>query len=282
MWLPAAIITEQLALNADREAKAIQKEAREQFRAARAIRVFSRPNRLKAWCEDNDLDFDARRHLITDAGQLVPGFNHASDGVEFFVHSPFAVRQDEHTVEDRNNDGLVLHATFTAGDKHTKLFLASDTGHEILTDIVTVTESKNNGSRLEWDIFKLPHHCSHHSLSGEEREGDKSIPEPKVARLFEDYSQDGVIVVSTSDPIPTKGSKEDSKGSNPPHRQAANYYIEDVVAPKDGEFIATMEHPSPARPKPLVVRIDGRKATVDKKQTAGAAAAVVVSAPRAG
>ena len=56
MWLPAAIITEQLALNADREAKAIQKEAREQFRAARAIRVFSRPNRLKAWCEDNDLD----------------------------------------------------------------------------------------------------------------------------------------------------------------------------------------------------------------------------------
>ena len=104
-------------------------------------------------------------------------------------------------MEDRNNDGLVLHATFTAGDKHTKLFLASDTGHEILTDIVTVTESKNNGSRLEWDIFKLPHHCSHHSLSGEEREGDKSIPEPKVARLFEDYSQDGVIVVSTPHPI---------------------------------------------------------------------------------
>ena len=201
LWVPAAVITEALAKDADPEAKAIQKEARERFKAKKGVRVFSRPARLAKWCEDNDVDLDERRHLITDAGQVAPEFGLSSDDVEFFVHSPFAMRQDENTVEDRNNDALVMQATFGAGGETTKVFLASDVDHAVLTDIVTVTENKKNQSRLEWDVFKLPHHCSHHALSGKEREGDKSEPEPKVARLFEHYGQEGCIVVSTSDPI---------------------------------------------------------------------------------
>ena len=30
------------------------------------IRVFSRPDKLKAWCEKNDVDFEERKHLIID------------------------------------------------------------------------------------------------------------------------------------------------------------------------------------------------------------------------
>ena len=282
MWVPAAIITEPLAKDADSEAKAIQKEARERFKAKSGIRVFSRPARLKQWCERNDIDFKEREYLVTDAGRVVPGFTAARDEVEFFGHSPFAVRQDENTVEDRNNDALVFHATFLAGGRETMLFLASDVGHELLTDIVTVTESKGNDKRLQWHIFKLPHHCSHHSLSSKPRKGDKSEPEKEISKLFEGYGQDGCIVVSTSEPIPEKGSDRDKKkGANPPHRQAANYYREDVVDDRD-DFKVTMEHPDPDGPEPLVIQIDAFGSTV-KKVTRGAAWVATTSrTPRAG
>lgn len=281
LWVPAAVITEALSVDADVEAKAIQREARERFKAKSGIRVFSAPRRLRDWFDENGIDFDERRHLVTDAGALVPGFSVANDGVEFFVHSPFAVRQDECTVEDRNNDALVLHATFKGGGRETKLFLTSDVEHDVLTDIVTVTERKNNTRRLEWDIFKLPHHCSHHSLSSKPREGDKSVPEPKVKRLFEEYGQTNCIVVSTSDPIPSKGSEGDKKGSNPPHRQAAAYYREDVVDDA-ADFKVTMEHPRQSNPSPLVIEIDGHGATVKKVNAATALVATTSRAPRAG
>lgn len=281
MWVPAAVITEALSADADAEAKAIQNEARERFKAKSGIRVYSAPKRLRDWCERNEIDFGGREQLVTDAGQLAPGFSIDKDGVEFFVHSPFAVRQDECTVEDRNNDALVMHATFRVEDRETKLFLASDVKHDVLTDIVTVTEKKKNGSRLEWDIFKLPHHCSHHSLSGAAREGDKSVPEPKVKRLFEDYGQDNCVVVSTSEPIPEKESDRDKKGANPPHRQAAAYYREEVVADED-DFKVTMEHPSESEPSPLVIEIDGHGVTVKKARAAAAFVATTSRAPRAG
>ncbi|MCP4589640.1 MAG: hypothetical protein GY842_02750 [bacterium] len=231
MWVPAAIITEKLGKDADTEAKAIQKEARERFKAKSGIRVFSRPARLKKWCEENGIDFKGREHLVTDAGKRAPEFTVKKDGVEFFVHSPFAVRQDEHTVEDRNNDSLVMHATFVVDGEQTRLFLTSDVDHAVITDIVKVTEGRKRLERLGWDIFKLAHHCSHHALSDQERGGDKSEPVPCVKRLFETYGQDRCIIVSTSDPIPERGDERDKKGSNPPHRQAANYYKENVACP---------------------------------------------------
>lgn len=241
MWVPAAVITEPISQDASKEAKAIQKEARERFKDKKGIRVFSRPSRLKQWCEDNEVDLDERKHLVTDAGRCTPEFSLANDGVEFFVHSPFAKRQDENNVEHRNADSLIMHATFSVDGEKTRLYLASDAEHDVLADIVDITEGKNNAQRLEWDIFKLPHHCSHRALTGDERKGDKSGPRSEVARLFEDYTNDRCIVVSTSEPIPGKGSEADKqKGANPPHRQAANYYREDVTEPNKGEFKATI------------------------------------------
>ena len=281
MWVPAAVITESFSADADVEAKAIQKEARERFKTKSGIRVFSRPERLREWCTRNEVDLEDRKQLVTDAGEVVPGFNLAEDDVELFVHSPFAIRQDENTVEDRNGDALVMHATVKAGDREIKLFLASDVGHELLTDIVNVTELKGNEDRLRWDIFKLPHHCSHHSLSGEPREGDKSGPEPNVKRLFEEYGQTGRIVVATSEPVPGKGSERDKEGSNPPHRQAANYYREDVVASED-DFKVTMEHPNADDPSPLVIQIDSFGTTVKKVRAGAAFVATTSRAPREG
>ena len=130
-----------------------------------------------------------------------------------------------------------------------------------------------------WDIFKLPHHCSYLTL-GPDRGRDETTPVKDVAWLFEDQMQRGGIIVSTSKPIPTKGSDED-KGAQPPHRQAANYYRR-IVGQKDGEFIVTMEHPRESAPKPLVIDVGWVKARVKREQSIGGAALTSVSSPRAG
>ena len=277
LWVPAAAITEEGLEKA--EAKVIQKEARHRFEEGKDIRVFSRPERLKEWCRKNDVDFASREHLVTDAGNLAPEFDLDTDGVEFFVHSPFAKRLNDSEVEDRNQDSLVMHATFVWKGVQTRFFLMGDATHEVITDIVNITEERERKERLEFEVCKLPHHCSYLSL-GEEKGTRKTEPEEAVARLYEEYGQSNVVIVSTSKPIPAKGSEEDSD-SNPPHRQAANYYKEDVVDSKE-DFLVTMEHPKDSEPKPLEIQIDECQATVVKGSLSVGAAIVGGAAPRAG
>src|SRR5262249_15170003 len=118
MWVPSAVITEDAV--EDEEGRVIQREARHRFKRGEGIRVFSRPERLREWCEKNGVKLDDREHLITDAGQCVAGFTKESDGVEFFVHSPFAKRLPDGAVEDRNRDAIVMQATFVTQGVETK------------------------------------------------------------------------------------------------------------------------------------------------------------------
>ena len=277
MWVPAAVITEKAP--DDEEARILQKEARHRFKNGSQIRVFSRPERLRKWCEQNGIELEERLDLVTDAGQIAPEFSLQTHGVEFFVHSPFAVRQDEETIEDRNEGGIVMQAKFKIGNMETKALLMADANHEILTDIVAVTKKKGNEDYLEWDIAKLPHHCSYLSL-GAEKGDDETVPVDNVAWLYEDQGLEGGIIVSTSRPIPTKGSLED-KDVQPPHRQAANYY-KSVIKPNDGKFVVTMEHPKPSAPEPVVIKISSIGATLKLAAVPAAYIATSGRAPRAG
>ena len=108
------------------------------------------------------------------------------------------------------------------------------------------TRRHRREGRLIWDIFKLAHHCSYLTL-GPERGENETEPVEDVAWLFEEQMQRGGIIVSTSKPIPEKGSDED-ESTQPPHRQAASYYTRNVNK-KDGQFIVTMKHPSEAAPR---------------------------------
>jgi hypothetical protein len=273
MWVPAAVIIEDKETLGEEHA-IIQKEARYRLRQRKGIRVFSRPGLLKDWLEKNGLTLDSVCHLITDAGQTVPGFTKETDGVEFFSHSPFAKRLNECEVVDRNSDSLVLQATFVCDGQETKLMLGADSPYDVLSDIVDVTRIHKREERLEWDIFKLPHHCSYLSL-GPEKGKDKTEPVPNVKWLFEDQGHQGGITVSTSDVIPSEDTDQ------PPHRQAANYHRENMAS-KSGEFKVTMEHPSISKPTPLIIKIDGLGASVEKRSMAGSAGATAGPAPRAG
>jgi len=278
LWVPAGVITESRN-DLEPGAKALQAEARHRLLENYGIRVFSRPQALKDWLEDHGIKLKDRQHLITDAGNVAPELSLGSDGVEFFIHSPFGWRQDENTVIDRNGNSLVVQATFVVDQVATCAILGSDVDHEALSLIVQTTRRHKRESRLIWDIFKLPHHCSYTAL-GPDRGRDETKPVKDVAWLFEEQMQRGGIIVSPSKPIPVKGSEEDNS-NQPPHRQAANYYRR-IVRDKDGEFIVTMEHPRESTPKQLVIDVDRFKARVKREQSVGAAALTAVSAPRAG
>jgi hypothetical protein len=276
LWVPAAAIIEE-GLKDD--ARAIRAEARHRLKNGERIRVFSRPEQLKDWLDDEGVDYEKRKHLITDAGQLVPRFTIKEHGVEFFVHSPFASRLDDGELLDRNTDALAMQATFVVGEETTRVILGSDLDHEALTDIVRITRAKKREERLEWDVFKLPHHCSYLSI-GPEKGTDKTAPVKETKWLYEGQGQPKAIMVAPCWPIPAKNSEAD-KASDPPHRQAYNYHKEHTDNRK-GEFCVTMEHPSIATPDRLVIEIDATKASLAKRFTGGAAVLVSRPAPRAG
>lgn len=275
MWVPAAVLTEDLE-DEEEESQDIQKEAWHRLENKQGILVFSRPDSLKEAIEKRGIKFDDVKHLIIDAGRTVPSFNQTDHGVEFWVHSPHASRQNEgEGVVDRNDHAIVLLAAFLVDGFETKVQLFADVTHEVIDDIVKVTQYKKRDYRLEWDVFKIAHHCSYTAVGSEKGETVTKATD-KVDWMFNTQGQDKGIIVSASKPIPTN---DDDK--QPPHRQTAKYY-RNVTADKDGEFIVTMEHPKESAPKPLVILIDKDKARIKKETVAATAAIVGVSAPKAG
>ena len=270
LWVPAAAILE---MGLKGEAAVWRSEARHRLKEGKGIRVFSKPSSLVKWLESEGLSLEERSHLITDAGQLVPEFTLARDGVEFFVHSPFAKHADGGTVM-RNESALILHATFEVSGRKTRYLMVGDSSWEILEEIVDITRERHRDERLRWDLYNVPHHCSYLAL-GPEKGKDRTKPVENVQWLLDQCQVSGVAV-SSSDPIPTKDTND------PPHRQAAATYrkaIEDNIGRK---FVVTMEHPSKAKPKVLEVEIGARGVLLKQVGAASVLSVTNSRTPRAG
>lgn len=277
LWVPAAAILEE---GCQDSARIIRQEARYRLKEGYGIRVFSRPAKLKEWLEKNGLTLESRAHLITDAGQLVPGFSTAGpERVQFFIHSPFGWRQDDNGIVDRNQDSVVFQATFLEGSRETHALFMSDINYDSIDQIVQTTRRHKREDRLRWDIFKIPHHCSYLSI-GPEKGEDETKPTPDVKWLYETQGQPRCTMMSTSKSIPVKGSAED-KDVQPPHREAANYYKR-VANMKDGAFKVTMDLPSSSKPKPSTIEITERGATLLSVSATVGAASVISTPARAG
>jgi hypothetical protein len=277
LWVPAAAILEE---GCDDSARIIRQEARHRLKKGSGIRVFSRPAKLKDWLEKNGLTLEARAHLITDAGNYVPGFSKSGpERVQFFIHSPFGWRQDGNGLVDRNQDSVVFQATFLEGGRETYALFMSDIDHDAIEQIVTTTNRHRNWDRLLWDIFKVPHHCSYTAI-GPEKGQDMTKPTDEVKWLCETQGRERHIMMSTSKSIPVKGSDED-KDPQPPHRQAAAYYKR-VAALKDGQFKVTMDLPSSSKPKPTTIEITDRGAKLLTVSATVGSASIVSTPARAG
>ena len=273
MWVSAAAILES-RWGQSKEGRVIQAEARHRLRGGKGIRVISRPGLLDDWLIDQGISPRARAHLIVGAGKLMPGFRLEERGIEFFVHAPFSDQGDEGEV-DRNGESSVFHITIKDGAGDVMLLLTGDTSYEVLSRIVATSEWAGNEDRLEWDIIKVPHHSSYHSL-GPRKGKNVTNPVPAVRRLYEEYGEDGGVIVSPSKIIPSTDEIQ------PPHKQAAAYY-KSAAKKLGGRLVVTMEHPTKKDPKPLILKISGlgRGVAIDRSARAGAAAAAT-RPPRAG
>lgn len=250
LWVPAGVLFEG---ELGPEAGIVQAEARYRLREAVGIRVFSRPEALRDWCGANGVDFEARQHLMTDAGRCAQEFALSSDEMECFLHSPLARRIDGSSggqLIDRNQDCLVFQARFSVLGATTDVLFTGDMTAAGWESIVAATKEHGNEDRLAWDLYAAPHHCSYKSI-GPERGRDQTEPTTDVCWLLEDQGRPSGYIVSSSEPIPNKGSGDD-ESDQPPHRQAAEYYKRVVGSHK---FLVTMEEPTPEKPKPIVFEV---------------------------
>lgn len=260
LWVPAAILLESRNDYCD-DAKILKAEAKHRFLVMKKnIKVFSKPDELKKWVEAEGVKFSEVEHLIVDAGKLVPGWNKATEGIEFFVHSPFKGHVDDTEVIDRNHAAIIVQAVF--GNKvETKMILGSDADSENLKFIVKITKRNKNEARLLWNIFHLCHHCSYKAINKDDKGKTKTTPIAEVKWLMETQGQQGCFLISPSDAIPSGDTDQ------PPDMQGYNYYKEDVADKKKGVIKVTMEHPNKNKPEPMEFVIDDSGAKEDKGLT---------------
>lgn len=272
MWVPAALITEE---GSEDDTRIVRQEARHRFLAKQGILVFSRPEALKDWLQTQpdgvDKNIDNYRHLCCDAGTLVPSFSKAQDEVEFFIHSPFARRTADGLL-DRNADCIVVQATFVEGGRETKVLLTGDITSDELDQIVRVTKIHKNDSRLEWDVYDVPHHCSYLSLSND-KGTKKTVPTENVQWLLDQGNQRGIMICCSKE-IPSESTDQ------PPHVEAYRTYKENCDA-KDGDWRVTMEFPSKSG-KAQRTRVEITSGGAKLIKHGGNAAPLATTAVRAG
>lgn len=278
LWVPAAMVLEE-GTHADRSSEFViwRQEARHRLREGRGIRVFSKPDKLKSWLNDNGLTLDSRRHLITDAGQLVPDFSLDVDGIEFFCHSPFIKHVDDGD-DLRNACALIFNIRFRVGSSTFDYLAVGDSEWSVLEDIVDTTRYHGNLDRLEWDIYNIPHHCSYLALSDDKGE-QETVPKPKVKDLLL-LGREGAYVVSSSKPI--EDTPEGRDRDQPPHVQAKKCYERYRKAIHGAQFLVTMEEPNITTPEPIVFLIE--EAGITREKLIKSASSILISnpAPRAG
>jgi len=259
IWVPACYILEE---GLKSSARIIRQEARHRLKEGKGIRVFSQPNALDKWFQDNSINPEDRAHLITTAGSCAPDFSKYYGQAEIFIHAPFAFQVDGEEI-DQNKASLVFHITFYEGDISSRAFFGADTTYDVWENIVYKTMEKKRLERLTWDIFKLSHHCSYKALS-DDKGTDKTEPVEDLQFLF-DQGQKGCYLISSSKPIPSEDTDQ------PPHKQAASYY-KDVSKDKGDEknFRVTMETPSIENPKPILIVISSFGSSIkgDEKKSA--------------
>ena len=271
LWVPAALIVEE---GSEDDTKIVRAEARHRFLAKKGIRVFARPEHLRDWLKERGKKLEHYTDLITDAGRLVPGWTLNRDGIEFFVHSPFAERTQQGLL-DRNDNCLVMQAVIRVDGRDTRFLITADSVAENWERIVSITDKHGNRHRLEWDIFKVPHHCSYRSMA-KEKGAYKTEPIPEFESLLNRGAKRSVMI-STSWEIPS-GDTDDNQ---PPHVQTYRRYKETADG-LEADLVVTMENPSRRQPKRTIVSIDGNGSTLKKEAISGAVAVISSRPPRMG
>jgi ribonuclease BN (tRNA processing enzyme) len=266
LWVSSAFV---LDSDVCEDVRVIRQEARYRLKNGYGIKIFAQPDELDKWFEDNDLSTDDSENLIIHAGTLLDNDRHGL-GTEFevFVHAPFSEDSDE--VDERNDPSIVLQLRLINGSRITRIFITGDTPHQILDKIVERSENGGNEDYLYWDIYDIPHHCSHTGLSNERGEKITNTSDT-IKRFLSEYSNENAVMIASCRSFSDVGEGD----KQPPHFQTRDAYKK--YSGKD--FIATMEYPNKKNPIPLVYEIDSFGIT---KKLSTLSPIITSPAPRAG
>lgn len=278
LWVPAAMILE-TATNGEQSSEFViwRQEARHRFKEGKGIRVFSKPEKLKDWLEENGLTLESRRHLITDAGKIAPDFDLTTDGVEFFCHSPFIKHVDEGD-DLRNDASLIFNVRFRKNGNNYDYLAVGDSTWSVLKDIVDTTKTHGNMDRLAWDLYNIPHHCSYKALSDEKGECE-TTPESSAEEILLAGKEGGYLVSSS---VPILDTKEGREQTQPPHIQAKKCYTRYLNKVGGAKFLVTMQEPNATKPEPLEFKVDNLGVSLSRAATSAAGIIISKPAPRAG
>ena len=278
LWVPAAMVLE-TATNEEQSSEFViwRQEARHRLKEGKGIRVFSKPEKLKDWLEENGLTLESRRDFITDAGQIAPDFDLCTDGVEFFCHSPFIKHVDEGD-DLRNDASLIFNVRFHENGNNYDYLAIGDSTWSVLEDIVATTKAHGNMDRLSWDLYNIPHHCSYKALSGE-KGALETTPEAGAKEILLAGKEGGYLVCSSA---PILDTSEGLEQSLPPHIQAKKCYERYLKKVAGAKFLVTMEEPNATKPEPLEFKIDHQGLSLSRAAISAVGIIISKPAPRAG
>lgn len=245
LWVSAAFLLE-TDLENQSDAKIIRAEARHRLKEKYGIKIFSAPDSLMDWLENQGVDYDDVKHLIVHAGQILNLSELLDEEMQVFVHAPFS--DDSEDVQDKNDPSIVLQVRLYNIQQETNILLTGDTPYEVLDKIVAISKENGNDGYLSWDIYDVPHHCSYTGLNTKEDDDVEILtPTENIQWLLAQATKGAYMIASC-----VKVTDETS----PPHMCAKKAYEEYTA--DDVEFLATMEHISgnEKKPTPLRFKID--------------------------
>lgn len=228
-------------------------------------------NYLRIVGYDKDKEFDTRYGYVP--GRTVMAVNGSSfEWLEVFIHAPF--KEDVATCkkdDDKNATSIVVQFGFKiqgySGFKCC-ILMGGDAEHEIWQHIL---DNNMDDSRLKWDIFLAPHHCSWTFFNAS---SNKEEVMPSADEIMKKQLNDKVYVIASSNEI-----KDDDK--NPPCYQGKTEYKKRLNN-KDNFLNTTTDYKKAGVSLPIVFKI---AETGKRRETIPAVAgdsATSRPAPRAG
>lgn len=270
LWVSSAFIVETDLENAS-SAKIIRNEARHRLLEGYGIKVFAKSDELVDWLKDHEVEYDDIKHLIIEPGTTISKA-HFNNEMEIHVHAPF--EEEVEDVDDKNEPSIVLQLRLFNNNgyiqKKTNVLITGDTTYQVIDKIVDSAIDSGNEDRLCWDIYDIPHHCSHTAV-GEKDEKSNSVEPTKNVKLLLSKANKNAYMVASCDKITSETS--------PPHLIAKKAYINNTT--DDVSFIVTMENENKEQ-LPQILRFKIDYLGVTKLDAVSKNAFSTKAAPRAG
>lgn len=250
LWFSPRIFREHNAELCD-DAKDFRKEAKRRVKktideggevgSGDRVRILGYSDLLE---EDDYKRFPAERlHRPGDTVTEIDGEDR-SDEFSAFIHAPF---KDDSVACERNETSVGVQVELVQGEHTGQALLLGDLSYPSVRRVFDESDSHENSSRLKWDVFLAPHHCSKSVMYWKDEGEEKAKLKQDILDDIEEAAEEIGYIIASCDEIPSSNNK----GDNPPHAKAKARYEE--IAPTG--FLCTCEHPDTDAPEPIVFEL---------------------------